>query len=147
MKTLFNVTVYSMLGWSILSATYLALPIELQEMLPQMNWITAVVSGGSTALLGTGGLTVKTLLMKAKTDSNDKYFLLGNEFLKLVDKYNELNNKYDTVDASIERNSQLLEVSLRAKLSNPLIDAKVKELIEGVLNEVLNEGVLNDNKS
>ena len=134
MKTkLFNVVVYSMLGWSILSATYLALPIEYQEMLPQFNWLTAVISGGSTMLLGTGGLAVKTFLTNARVQSDSKYLLLGEKFLELTTKYEVLHSDYQTVVSAIDRNNLLLSIDLKTKLSNPLIDATAKALIEGVL--------------
>lgn len=132
---LFNVVVYSMLGWSVLSALYVSMPIEIQEMLPQMNWLTAVVSGGSTALLGTGGLAVKTFMTSAKNVSNEKYALLGTKFLELKGEYDKLGVKYDEVNATIENLSKLVKIDLESKLSNPLIDEKTKELIEGVVNE------------
>lgn len=130
---IFNVVVYSMLGWSILSAVYLALPVEYQEMLPQMNWLTAVISGGSTALLGSGGLAVQSFMTKAKVTADTKYVDIVSKFLKLVDEYKALEAKYEDIVISIERNNILLATDLKTKLSNPLIDETSKELIEGVL--------------
>jgi len=139
---IFNVVVYSMLGWSILSATYLALPIEYQEMIPQFNWLTALISGGSTALLGTGGLAVKTWLTNAKVQSDEKYNVLANKFMQLVAfydeakvAYNELTTKYDMLDKSIRYNSKLLSIDLQTKLDNPLITETARNLIEGIANE------------
>ena len=130
---IFNLTIYIMLGWSILSAVYLALPIEYQEMLPQMNWLTAVISGGSTALLGTGGLAVKTWLTNAKVQSDSKYALLADKFLNLTTKYDDLSVKYNDVVKAIEENNTLLKVELKTKLDNPLITETSRQAIEGVI--------------
>jgi len=51
---IFNIIVYAMLGWSIVSAGYMALPVEYQAMIPDFNWLTALISGGSTMMLGIG---------------------------------------------------------------------------------------------
>ena len=139
-KALFNIVVYGMLAWTMLSAGYMALPIEIQDMLPQMNWITAVVSGGSTLLLGSGGLVVQSFLLKARTASDSKYKVVADKYLEVADAYNSLDtkydnleNKYDGLKESVDRNNLLQEASLQAKLSNPLIDAETKKLIEDVL--------------
>lgn len=130
---IFNVVVYSMLGWSILSAVYLALPVEYQEMLPQMNWLTAVISGGSTALLGSGGLAVQSFMTKAKVTADTKYVDIASKFLKLVDEYKALEAKYNDVVKAIEENNTLLKVELKTKLDNPLITETSRQAIEGVL--------------
>ena len=41
----------------------------------------------------------------------------------------------EEIKALLVRNNELKEVELHARLSNPLVDEKVKALIEGVLNE------------
>lgn len=133
-KALFNITVYGMLAWSIASATYLALPVEIQAMLPDMNWLTAVISGGSTMLLGTGGLAVQTWLSKARTTSDEKYNLLGTKFLTLVTSYQDMAAKYDTLSAETKYNNQLLAVELKTKLTNPMLTDAARALIEQVLN-------------
>ncbi len=140
MKTkIFNVIVYSMLGWSILSATYLALPVEYQAMLPEFNWLTALISGGSTALLGTGGLAVSNFLNRVKTATDDKVNLVASQFIELANKYDEVIVKYDELIESVDYNSRLLQVELQTKLSNPLITDESKALIEQVLTNE-NEG-------
>lgn len=138
-KAIFNIIVYTMLAWSIFSATYLALPIEYQEMLPDMNWVTALISGGSTGLLGSGALFVKTLLDKAKASNDEKVNLVANQFIELVGKYDEVTAKYNELVKSIDYNNLLLKAELKTKLTNPLITDESKVLIEQVLiNE--NEG-------
>ena len=132
---IFNVVVYSMLGWSIISAVYMALPIEYQEMLPQISWVTALISGSSTALVGSGGLAVKSFLNRAKIKSDEKYNMLGDKFLTLVDSYNAINKSYNELTNQVDKNNLLLKVLLETKLSNPLIEETAKNLIEGVLNE------------
>ena len=138
-KTIFNVVVYSMLAWSIFSATYLALPIEYQEMLPDMNWLTALVSGGSTALFGSGALFVKTLLDKTKIATDEKVNLVASQFIELVNKYDEVTANYNELVKSIDYNNLLLQAELKTKLTNPLITEESKALIEQVLTNE-NEG-------
>ena len=130
---IFNIVVYAMLFWSILSAGYLALPAEYQEMLPQMNWLVAVISGGSTALLGSGGLAVQAYLAKAKTTSDTKFNLLKDNYLQLVDHYISLENQYKELKTSVDYNNKLLAVDLKTKLDNPLITETSEQLIKQVL--------------
>jgi hypothetical protein len=136
MKTkIFNIVVYTMLSWSMLSAGYLALPVEYQEMIPQMNWLMAVVGGGSTLLLGSGGLAVNAYINKARIESNAKYNLLGNEFLKLADNYKEMKDEVTLLRSDMAINNKLLKIDLKTKLSNPLIDEAAKALVEGAIHE------------
>lgn len=139
---LFNVVVYSMLGWSIVSAGYLALPIEYQEMLPQMNWIIALVSGGSTALLGTGGLVVQSFISKTKLDTSNKINEISNVIIQLVDEYKTLKTEYKNLQTenaelknAILENNKLLKIDLKTKLDNPMTTNTARVMIEGVINE------------
>jgi len=134
MKTkLFNVLVYTMLGWSVLSAVYLALPVEYQAMIPQFNWLTALISGGSTGLLGTGALAVQSFLNKAKATSNETFTLLKDNYTEIVNEYKILKIQLEEVKSTFDYNNELLRAELKAKLSNPLIDEEVKSLLEQVI--------------
>lgn len=134
MKTkLFNVLVYTMLGWSVLSAVYLALPVEYQAMIPQFNWLTALISGGSTGLLGTGALTVQSFLNKAKATSNETFTLLKDNYTEIVNEYKILKIQLEEVKSTFEYNNELLRAELKAKLSNPMITEEVKSLLEQVI--------------
>ena len=134
MKTkIFNVLIYTMLGWSVLSAVYLALPIEYQAMIPEFNWLTALISGGSTGLLGTGALAVQSFLNKAKATSNDTFNLLKDNYTEIVNEYKILKIQLEEVKSTFDYNNELLRAELKAKLSNPLIDEEVKSLLEQVI--------------
>ena len=140
-KKLFNVVVYGLLAFAIVNASYLALPPELQAMIPQYNDLVAIVMGGSTALMSFGGLKVQEYLNSAKTESSEKFNVLAENYLALEKKYNVIENSYkimkaaqDLTTKAVERNNQLLEVDLQAKLSNPMIDEEVKKLIESVID-------------
>lgn len=137
---LFNVVVYGMLGYSMLNGVYFALPVELQEMIPQYNAMVAAVGGVSGALFGFGGLKVQEYLNRAKTQADEKFNLLAQNYLNLERKYDVMEKAYKLVEQAqnkttlaTERNNKLLEIDLQAKLSNPMIDEQVKALIEGVL--------------
>ena len=134
-KKLLNVAIYTLLGWSMLSAGYLALPLEYQEMLPQMNWLTAVVSGGSTFLLGSGGLALQRLLHKSSKDYTDKYIELGQEFLTLKKEYGDLGNKVNELESTNKELVKLLKIDLQSKLDNPMLTDKARALIEGAIYE------------
>ncbi len=141
-QKIFNVVVYSMLAYSIMNAGYIALPVEYQELIPQWNQLVALVSGGSTLLMGLGGLTVQNYLNNAREKADQKFNLLAQNYLNLERKYDVVENTYkslvkstDKQTHSIERLISLVKVDLQAKLSNPLIDSEVQKLIEGVIKD------------
>lgn len=139
-NALFNVLVYSMLAWSILSAAYVSLPPEYQALIPQFNWLTALISGGATGVVGIAGLTFKAFIGNAKIESDKKYQTLVKEYLELANAYKLVRDEVTSVKLELNTTNinlgemiDLVKIDLQAKLSNPLIDQKVKELIEGVL--------------
>jgi len=141
-QKIFNVVVYSMLAYTMLNAGYITLPVEYQEMIPQWNQLVAIVSGGSTFLLGMGGLTVQSYLNNAKHEADSKFNLLAQNYLNLEKKYDGLDTRYNSIvkavekqTHSIERTNKLLTAELQAKLSNPMIDEQVKLIIEGVIKD------------
>lgn len=141
-KILFNVIVYTLLGWSIVSAGYLALPPEYQEMLPNMNWLTAIVSGGSTGLLGTGGLYLISKLKSSDASTSEKITLVASEFINITNDYKSMKSEVSGVrkenlelKALIQENNELQKINLEAKLSNPFISEATAKAIEGVLND------------
>lgn len=140
-EKIFNVVVYGMLTYTVAVAGYGALPAEYQNLIP-FNWVTALVSGGTTGLLGTAGLVMKSYLDKAKVSANERFNLLSESYKNVVNAYGEiktelsgLKEQYQMTRQELNDTRKLIEVDLRSKLSNPLIDEKVRELIEGVLNE------------
>lgn len=139
-NALFNILVYSMLAWSILSAAYVSLPPEYQALIPQFNWLTALISGGATGVVGIAGLTFKAFIGNAKIESDKKYQTLVKEYLELANAYKLVRDEIGSVKLELNATNinlgemiDLVKIDLQAKLSNPLIDQKVKELIEGVL--------------
>lgn len=146
MRKLLKLISIVMLLWTVISGVYMALPLEYKELIPQFNWLTALVSGGSTGILGSTILFVESQLVKSENKNDTRYIELAKKFLELTDKYNDLENavqtstiknesKINDVIQVIDKNNKLLEVDLNSKLSNPLIDEKVKEMIEGVLRD------------
>lgn len=125
---------------------YSVLPQEVKDLIPQFNELTALISGGSTMLIGSGGLVFQAWLTKARVEADGKYSEVANYIITLSDKYSELTNTIRLVEKASKESDQnyaqrltrietLLETDLRAKLSNKLIDEEIKSLIEGVLNE------------
>lgn len=145
-KFLFNAVVYGLLGWSILTGVYQVLPQETKDLIPHFNELSALISGGSAALIGSGGLFFKSWVAKATTESNEKYKATVEKFLVVTEKYNDLVNEYKRLEATIKESNlnyakrietleTLLKADLTAKLSNRLIDEEVKAIIRGALNE------------
>jgi hypothetical protein len=141
-EKIFNIVVYGMLTYTVAVAGYGALPAEYQNMIP-FNWVTALVSGGTTGLLGTAGLVMKSYLDKAKVEANNKFNLLAKSYEQVVNAYQTVNselkdikNQFSMTREELNITRKLIETDLRAKLSNVLIDEEVRKLIEGVLDEV-----------
>ena len=139
-KILFNVFIYMMLAFAVVNAGYIALPPEYQAMIPEYNTLVAGISSVFSGFITLGGMKVQDFLNRAKTKSDEKFNLLADNYLKLEKKYDALESKYDIIakghrliEGKLDRANRLLETDLRSKLSNPLIDGKVRELIEGTL--------------
>ena len=141
-KKILNLVTFAMIGWGAISAIYLALPLEIKELLPNMNWVTAVVSGGSTTLLGSASLYIQNYINRFKTSSNSTlqslYETLSNnkvEYENIIKSNLEIKEAYQEMTTAFIENTKLLKISLETKLDNPLLTEASRELIEGVLNE------------
>lgn len=141
-KILFDVTVYSMLIWSVISFGYFGLPENVQAMLPQFNWVSSLISGSSTALMGFGGVAVQQYIALAKKKADEKYMLLAENYLAVENKIQTvtesntvLSTQNQLLARKVDRLTTLIEADIKAKLSNPLIDEQVKSMIEGIINE------------
>jgi hypothetical protein len=134
-KSIFNVLVYSALLWSILSAIYVALPIEYQAMLPFMNEGTAIIGGVTTALGGTGGLAVVHFLNKTKYDNTQVNKTVVEQFLTIKEEYGIMKDKVDKLESGVQTNNKLLKIDLKTKLDNPLITDTARQAIEGAIYE------------
>lgn len=139
-QKLFNVVVYGMLTFSLINGVYVALPPEVQALIPQYNDLVAMVSGGASALIGLGGLKVQDYLNRAKIESETKFNLLAQNYLNLERKYdvnteavNRQTKAIELLTREQQRTNKLIEVDLQAKLSNPMIDEQIKVLIEDVM--------------
>lgn len=143
-RKLFNIIVYGLLAYSFLAGVHASLPTEYQ--IDGFTNLTALVSGASTALVGSAGLYLKSLLTKTQTEVGESQAQTIGKFLELISYVEKLNEKitqndklnkdrYQVQLKETKRLIKLVETDLQAKLSNKLIDEKVRELIEGVLDE------------
>lgn len=123
-NNILNLFIYVSLLYSVLTAGFYALPIEIQEKLPQVNSLFLLVSGGASFLLGSIPLIVKWQLNKNTTENSNMIQLL----LKL-------NTSDEELKELLKRNNTLKEVELSSRLDNDFISQKIKDEIEGVLNE------------
>lgn len=138
MRKLFNLISIVMLLWTIIAGAYLALPQEYKDLIPEFNWLTALVSGGSTGILGSTMLLVNNFMKKNQNSVDSKYLDLANRFLALNEKYQSLENevKQNTrmqfeTNELLDKTNNLLSIDLESKLSNPLVEDFVKEKIRG----------------
>lgn len=145
LRKIFNFISIIMLLWTIISGAYLALPAEYKELIPEFNWLTALISGGSTGVLGASILVVDSFIKKNKVDVDSKYIDLATKFLEIRSDYDNIKAKYKELETKINENTnvqnatnnaleetnRLLKIDLESKLSNPLVEEKIKELIRG----------------
>lgn len=139
---IFNIFIYVCLIYSVLVVVYYALPTEIQDKAPQINSLFLLVSGGSTLILGSVPLMVKTYLGKNNVEVDGKLSALTHNYLQVVDILNKINdgNKLKSVDdlktqELLIRSNKLAEIELRSRLDNDFISDKIKLEIEGVLDE------------
>jgi len=149
-EKIFNLIVYGSLTAGLVNGVYLALPVEYQAMIPEYSWLTALIAGGSTTLIGATGLMWKARGQQISERVSERMVLLGERYVevtkqyeKLVEKVNEFKSEVTSLKTEIVemKNTnlhliKLIETDLKAKLSNRLIDEEVKAMIEGVLDEV-----------
>ena len=140
-KTIFNVFVYANLLFAMAVLGYQQLPTEYQ-FLNELGLDFVVLTGGTTSLIGIAGLYVKSVITQNTLANEQTTGLVAEKFLSLKDEYVSIkaNEKViitnqEEIKTLLKRNNELKEVELNARLSNPLVDEKVKALIEGVLNE------------
>lgn len=138
MRKLFNLISIVMLLWTIIAGAYLALPQEYKDLIPEFNWLTALVSGGSTGILGSTMLLVNNFMKKNQNNVDSKYLDLANRFLALNEKYTLLEEKVTTNTKSqvetnelLKKTNNLISIDLESKLSNPMVEDFVKEKIRG----------------
>lgn len=140
-RKVFTVLAYALIVFSITSAVWVTLPDEIKNQVPQVNDWIAIISGVITLLLGGGGLTVQAFLQNSEKKSDVKINLLASNYLQVVDELKLLRKEkeQDRLEKELLRKSignitKLVEVDLETKLSNPLIEEKAKQIIQGVLN-------------
>lgn len=133
-----------MLIYTLISVVYSVLPDQYQ--LEQFNTLTALVSGGSTGLIGSAGILIKNMLAKNEKAVDTKQTETLEKFVGVLEYVKALENKVASLESQlheqyveqankVNRVIALVEVDLKAKLSNKLIDKETKELINGVLED------------
>ena len=148
MSKLYKTIQYGSFIFSLLMTFYYALPIEYQELIPQINKLTV----GITAVGGTSLGAVMTLFqqkfMKLSDETTQKVDLLAKGFVE-VNKQLEIVLKEVKQDLKAREESNMLvnnnnlkvddliklvQTDLQIKASNPLINEEAKKLIEEALN-------------
>lgn len=137
-----SVISFVLVGYSMVSIGYTALPVEIKDMIPQLNDLTALLTGGTSGVLGGAGIYFRSLMSKTKTENDEKVNAMAEKIISIGSKYDQLANKYDEMKSIFMEGKQetielqkLIKADINLKLSNPLIDEKAKEITEGVLND------------
>jgi len=130
------------MGVALGSLIYPYLPQELLEQMPEVNKIMVLTLGGTSGVLGGSMLTFSQVLKSSEARSIDKFVLLTKNYLSLEEEVKGLrdekkreNDLREKEVKRLNRIEKLLEVDLKAKLSNKFLEGKIKEEIEGALNE------------
>lgn len=113
--------------------------------------ITSYVASGCFATIGLVGIGFNDYLNRKQREARllvnatlEKFLTLQENYVKLETKLldakkeiialkSETTNQLYLVSTELARFNQLIEIDLQAKLSNPLIDKKVEELIKEAL--------------
>lgn len=139
-KVVLDVFIYACLIWAILSAVYMGLEPETQALFPQMNWLVALIGGGSTFLIGVSGFLVKAFLNKASNQTQSTYTDLLEKFLTITKEYEALDKSQKItaenikkLEAKVEENTRIQKANLELKLSSPYIEEKSRKLVEGYI--------------
>lgn len=138
LRKIFNLLSIVFLLWTIISGAYLALPQEYKDLIPEFNWLTAVVSGGSTGILGTTILLIQNYFKKKDMDYSNKYLDLAQKFLELrednkatLEENKLMREENKVIREEIAKTNKLITLDLQSKLSNPLVEEYIKEKIRG----------------
>lgn len=141
-KKLYNVVVFVFIGFSIACAIYPNLPTEILTKIPELNQLTVLTMGGTSGVLGGTMLVVNDFIHRAKMDANDQFLLLSKSYLALKESHDALLEKSKAINDAqnesikrVERLEKMIEVDLRAKLSNRYLSKEIKDEISGVLDE------------
>ena len=134
-KVVLDVFIYACLMWAILSAVYMGLEPETQALFPQMNWLVALIGGGSTFLIGVSGFLVKAFLNKASNQTQSTYTDLLEKFLTITKEYEALDKSQKItaenikkLEAKVEENTRIQKANLELKLSSPYIEEKIEKI-------------------
>ena len=139
--------------YPILAVIWKSLPEDITSLIPQYTDYIALVTGGSSAVLGTAGLQLSTVMSSSKIANleifnglNDSYNLLGvtvdkntNEIANLKNEFIEIKNNQERIESNQQEIITLLKANIEIKLSNPLIKDKAEEIrnkLFGDKNEV-----------
>jgi len=113
------VVTYVFLITSIASFSYLALPLEIQNMFPEWNWLSSITFGGSTGVVGIGAVYLK--YQEAVNRQKQETI------------YNTVLGEVRDLKRDIKRDIELNETSLKIKRDDKFINAEAKRLIDEVL--------------
>lgn len=137
-KRLFNLATYLFIFWSVFSATYLALPVEYQEMIPFVNEAIVIVSGVSTLLLGSGGLTVLHFLSKTEDEGAKKHLELLEQLVMTNKRIDVMENAHKKdikgLAEAVRENTKVNQAQLELKLDNKFITDQAREVVEKIMS-------------
>jgi len=139
---IYNILTFVFMGVALGSLIYPYLPTEFIEQFENINTLDLQVYGGVSGVLGSSLLIVRQLIKVSETKSTDNFITLAKNYLTLEEEVKSLklekkreNDLRLSEVKKLARIEKLLETDLNAKLSNKFLDLKIKEQIEGVLDD------------
>lgn len=153
-KKVLDIFIYGSLIVSVVSFGYNALPEHIQDLMPNFNWLTSLLLGGTTGLFGAGGMAVTSILTKERARVDELVHAIVESFKPTAELILELEEvlkglKFELEQVKGEKNrenfnvnkiikditdvKELLMVLVKSKDTNPFLDDDIKDLIKGVL--------------
>lgn len=139
MKKVFNFVTYALLFTAGALAVLVAYPEWFTWLPEEINKAAILVASSGFFVTGTGALVTQQLLRKSTSNNLMQFSELVGSYVKVTDVMKDSDNNNDkrikALETKIDRLIKLQEADLQAKKSDVLIDAKTKDILDGVLNE------------
>lgn len=124
---------------------------KFTDLVADGNAILAYITSGASGLLGTMAIYIPSWVNRKLDKGDKKYYDLAEKFITIKEQYdklekfytssinnlsqefkneiNELRNDYQALLLELKENTKLVKEDLEIKLSNPLVKAKVDEIM------------------
>lgn len=142
-KGLYNVIAFGSVAYTLAVGTYMSLPVEYQ-FLNNFGWSEALITGGSSGVLGLVLVYVKSAIAKQGIDVDKKVNEFATSIVSVATQFKDLKNDYKALKDSSSQEikllqkevstlADLLKADMQLKLSNPMLKEEAKALAQKLL--------------